>query len=250
MLKLQHISSGYGKRQILHGICANIEKGTFTSIIGPNGCGKSTLLKTAMGILPLMDGQITLERRELCQLTPGEIAKEIAYLSQGKSVPEMTVEQLVLHGRFPHLQYPRRYTQLDREIAFSSMARMNLTHLADQPLSALSGGMRQTAYIAMAMAQDTGFILLDEPTTYLDIANRFALMDILRDLAASGKGIVAVLHDIPLAMEYSHRILVMENGAVAAAGTPEEIYASGIIDKIFSIHLEKTAAGYLCCKSG
>lgn len=249
MLKLQNISSGYGKKQILHGICTDIKKGTFTSIIGPNGCGKSTLLKTAIGILPLMDGRITLEGMDLRTLSPGEIAKKAAYLPQGKSLPEMTVEQLVLHGRFPHLRYPRRYSQRDREIAHSALEQVNLRHLADHPLSALSGGMRQTAYIAMALAQDTDFILMDEPTAYLDIANRFALMDILKALAAEGKGIAAVLHDIPLAMEYSNSILVMDGGIAVASGTPEEIYASGIIDRVFGVHLEKTAAGYLCCKS-
>lgn len=244
MLELQNVSSGYGKKQVLQQLSAVLEKGKLTGIIGPNGCGKSTLLKTAMGMLPLMKGQVTLLGRSVDTIPPREIAKKIAYLAQGKAVPDMTVAQMVLHGRFPHLSYPRRYSQTDREIAYAAMEQMKIAYLADQPLSSLSGGMRQNAYIAMALAQDTDFILLDEPTTYLDIANRFQLMALLRSLADRGKGIAAVLHDLPLAMSYADTLVVMQEGRAVMSGTPEAVYRSGILSQVFGVELQRAGDTY------
>lgn len=239
MLKLIQVSSGYGKKQVLKQVSASFEKGKITSIIGPNGCGKSTLLKTALGILPLIQGNVTVQGADIPRMPTGEIAKKFAYLAQRKAIPDMTVAQLVLHGRFPHLSYPRRYSQADREIAHRAMERMRIAHLAEEKLASLSGGIRQNVYIAMALAQDTEFILLDEPTTYLDIGNRFQLMDILKELAFSGKGVVAVLHDLTLAMEYSDAVVVMQDGKAVMQGTPDAVFHSGVIDRIFGIRLQR-----------
>ena len=162
MLELKNITAGYGRKTILSGVTASFERGSLTGIIGVNGCGKSTLLKTAIGILPLWGGDVILDGRALSSMGRNEIAKRVAYLSQGRSLPDMTVEQLVLHGRFPYLSYPRRYKDADRATALQAMETVGMAHLAGQPLYTLSGGMRQNAYVAMALAQDTDYILLDE----------------------------------------------------------------------------------------
>lgn len=241
MLELKSVSAGYGKHRILQDLSVTFEKGRLTGIIGVNGCGKSTLLKTILGVLPITDGEITLDGAPLGSLSPKETARKLAYLSQDKSIPDMTVGQLVLHGRFPHLSYPRRYSKQDRDIAQAAMERTGISHLADKPMQTLSGGMRQTAYIAMALAQGTDYILLDEPTTHLDISHQLELMKILRQLADSGKGIAAVMHDLPMAFAYCDQILLLDGGQVIAEGTPAHCQAQ--IEKIFGVQLELSADG-------
>lgn len=238
MIELQNITAGYGKQTVLKDMTATFEKGMVTGIIGVNGCGKSTLLKAMLGLIPA-EGSISLDGRSLGNMHRKEIAQKIAYLSQGKATPDMTVEQLVLHGRFPHLNYPRHYTKQDCEIARCAMEQMGIAALAQKPLGALSGGMRQNAYIAMALTQDTDYILLDEPTTYLDISHQLELMQTLRKLASNGKGVVAVMHDLPMAFTYCDRILLLDGGKIVAAGTPQEV--CGHIEKVFGIGLEAGA---------
>lgn len=235
MIELKSICAGYGDHTVLEAVSAGFEKGKLTGIIGVNGCGKSTLLKAMLGILPY-NGEISVDGRSLKDMSRKEIAQKIAYLSQGKSTPDMTVEQLALHGRFPHLSYPRQYSGQDRKIALDAMARMGIAELAQKPLYALSGGMRQNAYIAMALAQDTDYILLDEPTTYLDISNQLGLMQALRKLAEGGKGIVTVMHDLPLAFTYCHRILLLDGGKVLAYGAPQAVCRH--TETVFGIGLE------------
>lgn len=238
MLELKNICAGYGKAEILHGVSLCVERGKFISVIGPNGSGKSTLLKAAAGIIPSLSGNITADGESITKLSRRELAEKTAYLSQGKNVPDMTVEQLGLHGRFPHLSYPRRYTERDREIVQSALKRLGIAPLADRPLSSLSGGMRQNAYIALALAQDTDYILLDEPTAYLDIFHQLELMKTLKALAEQGKGIAAVLHDLPLAFTFSDGIAVLKDGAVAAEGSPLELYRHPVIREVFGVELD------------
>lgn len=235
MIELRSVSAGYGNHTVLEAVSATFEKGKLTGIIGINGCGKSTLLKAMLGILPCK-GDISVDGRSLKDMSRKEIAQKIAYLSQGKSTPDMTVEQLALHGRFPHLRYPRQYSRQDREIAFSAMEQLGLAELAQRSLFSLSGGMRQNAYIAMALAQDTDYILLDEPTTYLDISHQLGLMQTLRKLADGGKGIVTVMHDLPLAFTYCDEILLLDGGKVLAQDTPREVRTH--VEKVFGIGLE------------
>ena len=243
MLEIKNVTAGYGKQPVLSGVSAAFEKGRLTSIIGVNGCGKSTLLKVMLGILPLTDGAVEIDGAELSALKRKEIAQRVAYLSQGKNTPDMTVMQMVLHGRFPYLGYPRRYTSRDREIAFAAMERMGISDLAEKPLYSLSGGMRQNAYIAMALAQDTEYILLDEPTTYLDIAHQLGLMQILRELANSGKGIVAVMHDLPLAFDFSDTLAVINKGTLSIQATPSEISESRVVEDIFGVKIRRGQKG-------
>lgn len=237
MIELKNISAGYGKNTVLEGASAVFEKGRLTSIIGVNGCGKSTLLKAVLGILPLESGEIKIDGKSLSDMSRTDIARKVAYLAQGKNTPDMTVEQMVLHGRFPHLNYPRRYTKKDRETAFAAMEKTGVAELAEKPLSALSGGMRQNAYIAMALAQDTDYILLDEPTTYLDISHQFELMKTLGELAKSGKGVVTVMHDLPMAFDFSYSIAVANDKKIILQASPDEICKAPEITDVFGVKL-------------
>ena len=253
MIELNGLCIGYEKRRVLQNINAVFPSGRLTVIVGPNGSGKTTLLKAAAAILPVQSGEILLDGARLPRMKSRDRAKKIAYLSQGRSVPDMSAEQTVLQGRFAHLPYPYVYTEKDKAIAAEAMARMDVCAFASMPMSALSGGMRQNVYLAMALAQETDYIFLDEPTTYLDIGNRFRVMDTLRALADSGKGIVAVLHDLELAMQYADEIVVMCEGAIIAKGTPDTICQSKILDRVFHISIQKTqtengSTHYVVCR--
>lgn len=237
MIEIKDLSFGYGKNHILKNFSACFEKGKLTSVIGTNGSGKSTLLKTIIGILTPNSGDIFVDGTSLSSLKCQDIAKRISYLAQGKNTPDMTAFQMVLHGRFPHLNYPRRYSQKDRDIAYDAINRMGITDYADKSMASLSGGMRQNVYIAMALAQDTDYILLDEPTTYLDISHQLHLMKTLKSLAADGKGIITVMHDLPMAFNFSDRIAVVSGGKAAVCDFPENVYEKGIINDIFGIDL-------------
>ncbi len=241
---MHHAVVGYGKQTVLNDVSVSFEKGSLTSIIGVNGCGKSTMLKAILGMVPLRSGKISIDGQSIGEMNRTAVARKIAYLSQGRNTPDMTVAQMVLHGRFPHLNYPRRYTKQDYEIAFSAMEQVGITNIAHKALPALSGGMRQNTYIAMALAQGTEFVLLDEPTTYLDIAHQLELMKLLRNLADNGKGIVIVTHDIQLAFTFSDRILLLHEGTVFSNGTPKQVCAQKAIDQIMGVSLEYSEAGY------
>ncbi len=238
MLKIKELYAGYGEHSVLRDINLSLEKGQLLSIIGPNGSGKSTLLKTVAGIINAVSGEILLDNQALHTLSFRERAKKIAYLPQGKPIPDMSVQQMVLHGRFPHLTYPRKYSARDRQIAQAAMKRMGVDDFASLPLSSLSGGMRQNVYIALCLAQDTRFLLLDEPTTYLDIKNQLSLMKDLCALADEGRGIVTVMHDITLALNFSDKIAVLYNGEIMLMGTPNEIRESGIIKTVFGVDIK------------
>ena len=237
MLELRHISAGYGKTRILQDISLVIPDKALTILVGPNGSGKSTLLKTIAGIIHTDAGEVDLDGNRLTGLPSRRTAQRIAYLPQNRTVPDITVSQLVLHGRFPYLDYPRRYRKSDLEMAKTSMEQMGLSDFADAPLYTLSGGMRQKAYIAMALTQDTPVILLDEPTTFLDIAHQLHTMELMKTLSRSGKTVIAVLHDLPTALAYADRLVVMEHGAITAQGDPNAICASGVLSEVFGVHL-------------
>ena len=243
MLKLEGICAGYGKEPVLTDISLNFPAGTVTAILGPNGSGKSTLLKAAAGLLPISGGRV---------LGDEDRAKSIAYLPQSRSVPEMTAEQLVLHGRFPWLSWPRRYRREDLDIARGAMDRLGIAGCAGRMLGELSGGTRQKCWLAMALAQEAQTLLLDEPTSYLDIGCQLELMELCRELASEGRAVAAVLHDLPLALGCADRVAVLEHGRLVALGTPEEVRGSGILDRVFGVRVLRidTPAGtqYVCVK--
>lgn len=239
MLKIQNLSAGYPGHPVLQDISLTIPSGKVTAIAGPNGCGKSTLLKALCGILPAK-GSVSWGGRELTGLAPRELARVIAYLPQNRQVPEITAERLVLHGRFPYLSYPRRYREEDRRIAWGAMVRMGVADLAQRNMTSLSGGQRQKVYIAMALAQDTPVVLLDEPNAYLDIAHQLQLMHQARMLAEEGKAVVLVLHDLTMALEKADHLVVLSQGALAAQGPPEAVFHSGTLTETFGVEVRRT----------
>ena len=245
MLNLQHLSAGYGEKTILHDISLSFPAGTVTAILGPNGCGKSTLLRAAAGLIPLSAGTVTVD---------GPVARAIAYLPQSRPVPDMTAQQLVLHGRFPWLSWPRRYREKDIAIARAAMDRLGIGEFADRPLGELSGGTRQKCFLAMALAQEAPTLLLDEPTSFLDVGHQLKLMALCRCLASEGKAVALVLHDLPLALQWADRVAVMDQGRMLALGTPEEIWSSGILDRVFGVEVRRLendgGTQYVCALPG
>ena len=179
------------------------------------------------------------------RLTRRQLAQKVTYLPQSRSVPNITAYRMVLHGRFPYLSYPRRYRPEDHAAARRALELADAWELAQLPVQTLSGGQRQKVYLAMALAQDTPVLLLDEPTTFLDIAHQLELAETARTLAEEGKAVVMVLHDLNLALSCAHRVAVLEEGQLRRVGAPEEIYASGVLEKVFQVraHSVETAKG-------
>ena len=237
MLRIENLCAGYENLKYLHQISAEIQPGMLTAIIGPNGCGKSTLMKCLAGLLKPSAGSIRLDDRDFREIPEKERARFISYMPQSRITPDISVRQLVTHGRYPHLKWGQNLSNADREIVDHALKRTDMIAYAKRSVSRLSGGERQRAYLAMMLAQQTPVMLLDEPTTYLDLSNQFSLMELLRALCREGRSTVAVLHDLALALEYADRILLMQNGYLAAEGTPDEVFFSGKIQKIFSIDI-------------
>lgn len=250
MLEIKELYGGYGAKTVLQGITMTAHAGEITVILGPNGCGKSTLLKTVCGILPATAGQVQLDGEQVLGLPANQIAQKIAYLAQNRQIPDITVGRLVLHGRFPYLSYPRRYRQEDYRTAQQVMEQMGISDLAQQPLGQLSGGQQQKAYIAMALAQDTSVILLDEPTTFLDVSHQMQLLRQARDLAQAGKHVIMILHDLPHALECADRVVLMDSGRVVIESTAQQVYASGALEQVFGVRFSRVEIDgkwrYLC----
>lgn len=239
MLDVQNLFVSFPGKPILQNVSLSIPTGQVTVLLGPNGCGKTTFLKALCGILPVKGGSAFLDGQELLSLPQRERARRVAYLAQGRQIPDITVQRLVLHGRFPYLSYPRRYRSQDYAAAQAAMAQMDLEALADTPLDQLSGGQRQKVYIAMALAQDTPVVLLDEPITYLDVAHQFQLLSQAKALSQQGKTVVMVVHDIPAAMGVADHIVLMDRGQIVFQGTPEALYASGAVTGVFGMKLRR-----------
>lgn len=239
MVEIQNLSAGYGKGDVLQQISLTFPAGQVTAIVGPNGCGKSTLLKSLIGLVPSVSGAILVDGVETSTLTTQELARKIAYLPQNKRSPDMTAGQLVLHGRFPYLSYPRRYREEDRQAARAAMEALGIWDDRNTPLPQLSGGTQQKCYIAMALAQQSPTILMDEPLSFLDISHQLRLLELSQELATQGKAPVLVLHDLGLALRYAHRIVVMEAGRIRQIGTPEEILEKGTLDEVFHIKTQR-----------
>ena len=238
MLEIRNLSAGYPDNLVLSDVSLTFAVGTVNVIAGPNGCGKSTLLKAIAGILPA-EGRILLDGQDLLALDRRELAKKVAFLPQSRPIPEIAVRNLVLHGRFPYLSYPRRYRPQDYTAAAAAMEKMGIADLADRNLLTLSGGQRQKAYIAMALAQDTTVVLLDEPNTFLDIPHQLQLMQHAKNLASEGKTVVLVLHNLSMALEYADAVAVLQDGKCLFQGSPEETFLSGSLDAAFGVQVRR-----------
>lgn len=235
MIELRELCAGYPGRPVLRKVNIACRPGQVTVLCGPNGCGKSTALKVAARLLEPTAGQVFVDGRPAASYSSRQFAKRVALLPQMRAAANLTARSLVLHGRFPYLGYPRRYTPADHQIVREAMERTGTWAFADAPVSSLSGGERQKVYLAMCLAQDTPVLLLDEPTTYLDIAHQLELMALVRDLAREGRTVFMVLHDLNLAMTNADQVIVMDAGAVCQAGAPEQIYRSGVIERVFAV---------------
>jgi len=245
VLDLSFLSVGYKDKTVLSDIHLTFAPGSLTAIVGPNGSGKSTLLKTMLGILPPKKGKVLLDGSPLSSMKRIEIAKRISYLAQDTQVPDMTAFEAVLHGRFPHLSYPRRYRERDYAIARAAMERTGVLPFADIKLSSLSGGERQNAFIAMTLAQDTDVLLLDEPTSSLDVRHAYTLLSTLKTLAREGKTVAVVMHDLPLAFSLCDRVALFAEGRLLAQGSPASVLASGIVSHTFGVSIgHSDDAGY------
>lgn len=236
MIEVKGLTAGYREKAVLRGMDLTLMDGRITAVIGKNGSGKSTLLKAAAELIPhtgsiLVDGERHLPRKEL--------AKRLAYVPQARNIPALTAERMVLHGRFPYLGYPRRYTNADYAIAHAALARFGIEGFSETPMEELSGGERQKVYLAMAFTQQTQNILLDEPLTYLDIHAQLELMEALSSLAKEGRTIVAALHDLDLALRFADTIAVLHDGQLIACGCVEEILACHAIEAAFSVRAER-----------
>lgn len=239
MLRINNLSAGYNNEDILDDINLDIDNNQVTVIIGPNGSGKSTLLKLIIGLIKSSKGDIYIDNIDIKTMTNQQLAQKISYLPQGKKVPDIQVKRMVLHGRFPYLQYPRRYRKQDYDMVYQALKQVEIENLADKNVNQLSGGTQQKVYIAMALAQDTPIILMDEPTTYLDISHQIKLMNLAKELANNGKSVVMVLHDLTQAFYYADRIIVISEGKVVLEGIPEDIFHSDIIFKVFDVKINR-----------
>lgn len=235
MIQLKDLTAGYGGRAVVERVTLDFLPGEVLALLGPNGCGKSTLLKAALGLLPAMGGTVLYGGRDITALSRREIARQAAFLAQSRPPSSIQALRMVLHGRFPYLSYPRRYGREDYAIARRAMDAAGVRPYESENVSRLSGGQRQGVYLAMALAQDTGAVLMDEPAAYLDIRRQLRVMDTARALARSGRAVVLVLHDIPMALRGADRVAVLEGGRLLCCGAPEEVYGSGVLDRVFGV---------------
>lgn len=246
MLELSGVSGGYeNDSDALCGVSLFVERGEIVSVVGRNGSGKSTLLRLALGIIKSSEGEVRIDGDNVRSMSRRSLARRVAYLSQHSEVCDMTVEEYVLHGRFAYTFPLSPYSVRDREIAAAAMKRAELTDLLHRPLTALSGGERQRAYLARILAQSTDYILLDEPTTYLDISYGIELMRGLRAIADEGRGVLCVMHDLLLALEYSDRIALLDGGRLVSVDTPRALCSGGAFEQVIGVRVLFDGERYL-----
>ncbi|MGP3922707.1 ABC transporter ATP-binding protein [Streptomyces sp. 8N616] len=231
------LTLAYGDRTVVEGLDLAIPDGEVTVVVGPNACGKSTLLRALGRLLKPRRGSVLLDGRELGRIPTRKIAQSVGLLPQSPVAPEaITVADLVARGRQPHQRWWQQWSEEDERAVTDAMARTDVTALAERPVDELSGGQRQRVWIAMALAQETELLLLDEPTTYLDIAHQVEVLDLVRQLNRDrGRTVVAVLHDLNQAARYADHLVAMKAGRIVAQGPPAEVVTAGLVREVFGL---------------
>lgn len=253
MIKLENLCFSYGKNVIFRNLDACFNKGELCCIVGVNGSGKSTLLRLISGILKPSNGGVSVEGRIMTSYSRREYSKLIAFLPQLRDSISMTVGDIVALGRFPYTGFVRPFYETDADAVKSALAAVNASELINRNLSELSGGEKQRVYLAMIIAQNAPYVLLDEPTTFLDISHVYDMMDMLKALKKEGKCVLAVTHDIALALEYADKLLVVDKNSLSAELlTPGCAVENGTLERAFGISFLKTEVDgrvkYLTCR--
>ncbi|PDM40931.1 ABC transporter ATP-binding protein [Parageobacillus yumthangensis] len=241
-LQAKELTLSYGNTIIIDELDLMIPKGEITVFIGGNGSGKSTLLRALARLLKPAGGAVLLEGKEIAKLPTKDVAKKLAILPQSPTAPEgLTVLQLVKQGRYPYQTWLKQWSEEDEKAVRRALEATRMTELAERPVDSLSGGQRQRAWIAMTLAQDTDIILLDEPTTYLDMTHQIEILDLLFELNEKEKRtIVMVLHDLNLACRYAHHIVAIRDKKIYAQGKPEEIISCQLVKDVFQMDCQVT----------
>lgn len=242
-LTTRKLTLSYDKNSIVAGLDLAIPTGQMTALVGPNGCGKSTLLRGLARLLKPQSGTVYLDGKAIAQLSTKEVAKRIGILPQSPSAPEgLTVRELIAQGRYPHQTWLQQWSQEDEQMLKQAIAMTDLAPFAERPLDTLSGGQRQRAWIAMTLAQNTDILLLDEPTTFLDLAHQIEVLDLLYDLNRDrGRTIVMVLHDLNLACRYADNLIALRNGQVFAQGTATQVMTETMLREVFGLESQIVA---------
>lgn len=236
-LRSEALSVQFGKSKVLNELSLDIPDGKLTVIVGPNACGKSTLLRALARLQPSSGGQVLLDGKAIHKQNSRSVARRLGILPQMPIAPEgLRVQDLVTRGRTPHQSALKQWSQQDAQAVENALALTGMTHNAHRPLDALSGGQRQRAWIAMVLAQETDIILLDEPTTYLDLPHQIDLLTLVQKLNHdSGHTVVMVLHDINLAARFADHMVALKDGKVCHQGTPEQIVTQDIMAEVFDL---------------
>jgi iron complex transport system ATP-binding protein len=236
ILRAESLSLSYDTTPIIHSLDLETPSGQITALIGPNGCGKSTLLRGLARLLKPKVGSVLLNGYAIQTIPTKLLAKELGILPQSPIAPEgITVRELVGQGRYPHQDWFQQWSHADEDALQNALTLTTLTALADRPVDTLSGGQRQRAWIAMALAQETDILLLDEPTTYLDLAHQLEVLELLVKLNQEGKTIIMVLHDLNHAAHYADHLIVLADGRMIAQGTSHEVITEEIIRNVFGV---------------
>ncbi len=250
-LEASNLTLGYDGSPIIQGLDLQIPPGRITALVGPNGCGKSTLLRGLARLLKPQGGAVYLDGKAIHRLNTRDVARQVGLLPQSPLAPEgLTVRELVAQGRYPHQQWFQQWSAADEAAIHQALAITGMATLADRPLETLSGGQRQRAWIAMALAQETEILLLDEPTTFLDLAYQLEVLDLLHELNQGGRTIVMVLHDLNQACRYADHLVALRDGTIVAQGPPHAVMTAALVQQVFGMAcriLEDPVAGTPLC---
>lgn len=238
-LSVENLQLAYQDKTIIRHLSLSLPKNQVIALLGPNGCGKSTLLKSLARLLKPKAGKVRFEGQDIWDLNVKSYAQQLAFLPQQHIVPEgITVRELVAYGRSPYLNLWGKLSEKDEQFVEQAMRATNTAELADRLASDISGGQQQRAFLAMTLAQDTDIVLLDEPTTYLDLHHQVELMTMMRNLQQQGKTVITVLHDLNQACRYCDHLVVLKQGELVAQGNPHQVMTNALLKEVFQLEVE------------